>query len=96
MKLNAHEVYEKLLNEDRILELKGQIKFFLGDVDYLIFGYDMGDDGVVTIKDVWLKKVWEITRPMEDWSVNLQVKLRIFMTKNLTFLDGLTLKTNIE
>lgn len=161
MKLNAREIYEKLLNEDRILELKGQIKFFLGDVDiivkqkdvvgniiqewlqgwfekrgieyspnpntqmppdffldkndetknllevkafnrnaspgfdiadfrmyseeiiekpymldvdYLIFGYDMGDDGVVTIKDVWLKKVWEITRPMEEWSINLQVK----------------------
>ena len=30
------------------------------DVDYLILGYDMSDDGVVTIKDVWLKKVWQI------------------------------------
>lgn len=164
MKLNALEVYEKLLDDDKILELEGQIKFFLGDVsiivkqkdvvgniiqeiqewlqgwfdkrgieyspnpntqmppdffldkndktknllevkafnrnaspgfdiadfrmyseeivekpymlnvDYLIFGYDMSDDGIVTIKDVWLKKVWEITRPMDKWALNLQVK----------------------
>lgn len=24
--------------------------------DYLIFGYNMNDDGVVTIRDVWLKR----------------------------------------
>lgn len=161
MRLTAQELYEKLVNEDKILELKGQIKFFLGDVDivvkqkdvvgnilqewlqgwldkrgieyapsentqmppdfylnpddktkdllevkafnrsaspgfdiadfrmyeeeiiekpymlnvdYLIFGYDMSDDGIVTIKDIWLKKVWEITRRMEGWPLNLQVK----------------------
>lgn len=44
------------------------------DVDYLIFGYQMSDDGIVTIADVWLKKVWEITRRMADWPLNLQVK----------------------
>lgn len=161
MKLTAQEVYNKLVNEDKILELQGQIKFFLGDVniivkqkdvvgniiqewlqgwldkrgieyapsentqmppdfflnpddktknllevkafnrsaspgfdiadfrmyqseiiekpfmldvDYLIFGYEMSDEGVVTIKDIWLKKVWEITRRMEDWPINLQIK----------------------
>jgi type II restriction enzyme len=49
-------------------------KPYMLDVDYMIFGYDMSDDGVVTIKDVWLKKVWEITRRMKDWSINLQIK----------------------
>jgi type II restriction enzyme len=44
------------------------------DVDYLIFGYKMSDKGVVTIKDVWLKKVWEITRRMQRWALNLQIK----------------------
>lgn len=164
MRLTSQEVYNKLINEDRILELQGQIKFFLGDVDiivhqkdvvgniiqewlqgwldkrgieyapsentqmppdfflnpddltknllevkafnrnaspgfdiadfrmyeeeiiekpymlhvdYLIFGYDMSDDGIVTIKDLWLKKVWEITRRMRDWSINLQVKQNV-------------------
>lgn len=161
MRLTAEQVYERLLNDDQILTLQGQIRFFLGDVniivkqrdvvgnimqewlqgwldarnieyapsensqmppdfflnpddktknllevkafnrngspgfdiadfrmyaeeiqekpymldvDYLIFGYDMSDDGVVTIKDVWLKKVWQITRRMEDHALNLQVK----------------------
>lgn len=161
MRLNALKVFEKLLDEDKLLEIEGQIKFFLGDVDiivkqkdvvgniiqewlqgwmdkreieyalndntqmppdfflnpddkttdllevkafnrsaspgfdiadfrmyeeeiiekpymlnvdYLIFGYDMSDDGIVTIKDLWLKKVWEITRRMDGWSINLQVK----------------------
>ena len=161
MRLNALKVFEKLLDEDKLLEIEGQINFFLGDVDiivkqkdvvgniiqewlqgwmdkrgieyalndntqmppdfflnpddkttdllevkafnrsaspgfdiadfrmyeeeiiekpymlnvdYLIFGYDMSDDGIVTIKDLWLKKVWEITRRMDGWSINLQVK----------------------
>lgn len=161
MKLTAQQVYDKLINDDKILNLQGQIKFQFGDVDiivkqkdvvgniiqewlqgwldkrgieyapsentqmppdfflnpdnktadllevkafnrnaspgfdiadfrmyeeeiinkpymlnvdYLIFGYDMNDDGIVTIKDLWIKKVWEITRRMEDWSLNLQVK----------------------
>ena len=164
MKVNALKVFEKLLDEDKLLEIEGQIKFFLGDVDiivkqkdvvgniiqewlqgwmdkrgikyvlndntqmppdfflnpddktsdllevkafnrsaspgfdiadfrmyeeeiiekpymlnvdYLIFGYDMSDNGIVTIKDLWLKKVWEITRRMDGWSINLQVKLGV-------------------
>ena len=161
MEMTAQEIYNKLRNEDKILELEGQIKFYLGDVDiivkqkdvvgniiqewlqgwldkrgidydpsentqmppdffldkedhtvellevkafnrsatpafdiadfqmyineiieepymldayYLIFGYEMSDDGIVTIRDLWLKKVWEITRRMEDWPLNLQIK----------------------
>ncbi|MBR4436025.1 MAG: NgoBV family restriction endonuclease [Clostridia bacterium] len=161
MRLSARQVYDKLVNEDKILELQGQIKFFFGDVDiivkqkdvvgniiqewlqgwldkrgieyapsentqmppdfflnpddrtkdllevkafnrsaspgfdiadfrmyeeeiiekpymldvdYLIFGYDMSDNGVVTVKDLWIKKVWEITRRMDGWAINLQVK----------------------
>ena len=30
MRLTAQEIYDRLLNEDHILELEGQIKFFLG------------------------------------------------------------------
>lgn len=164
MRLTARQVYDKLINEDKILTLQGQIKFFFGDVDiivkqrdvvgniiqewlqgwldkrgieyspsensqmppdfflnpddltkdllevkafnrnqspgfdiadfrmyeeeivdkpfmlgvdYLIFGYDMGEDGTVVIKDLWLKKVWEITRCMKDWAINLQVKQNV-------------------
>ncbi len=164
MKLTAQQVYDKLISEDRILELQGQIKFFFGDVDiivkqkdvvgniiqewlqgwldkrgieyapsentqmppdfflnpedktknllevkafnrnaspgfdiadfrmyeeeiiekpymldvdYLIFGYDMSSDGIVTVKDLWLKKVWQITRRMDGWAINLQVKQNV-------------------
>ncbi|MCL2427298.1 MAG: NgoBV family restriction endonuclease [Oscillospiraceae bacterium] len=164
MKLTPHEIYDLLVKEDKILELQGQIKFFLGDieiivkqkdvvgnimqewmqgwlehkniayalsdnsqmppdfyldpddktsgllevkafnrnaspgfdiadfrmyadeiinkpymldVDYLIFGYVMSDGGVVTIQDVWIKKVWEITRRMKEWPVNLQIKDKV-------------------
>lgn len=161
MRLTAQQVYDRLINQDKILELEGNIKFYFGDisiivkqkdvvgniiqewlqgwldkndieyapsentqmppdfflnpgdrtmnllevkafnrsanpgfdiadfrmyeeeiidkpymldVDYLIFGYDMSKDGVVTIRDLWLKKVWEITRRMSDWALNLQIK----------------------
>lgn len=49
-------------------------KPYMLDVDYLIFGYDMSDDGIVTVKDLWLKKVWQITRRMDRWPLNLQIK----------------------
>lgn len=165
-RLNAKQIYDKLVNEDKILTLQGQIKFHLGDIsivirqrdvvgnimqewmegwmkkneieytlnsntqmppdfylnaddrtsdmleikafyykgspgfdiaafdmfekeirdnpfvldtDYLIFGYDMSENGDVTVKKIWLRKVWEITRPMKtnggvEWPVNLQIK----------------------
>lgn len=51
-----------------------QEKPYMLDVDYLIFGYDMNESGVVSIKNVWLKKVWQITRRMANYPINLQVK----------------------
>lgn len=49
-------------------------KPYMLHVDYLIFGYEMTADGHVFIRDLWLKKVWQICRRMEDWPLNLQVK----------------------
>lgn len=49
-------------------------KPYVLDTDYLVFGYDMSKDGIVTVKDLWIKKVWQITRPMKKYPVNLQVK----------------------
>lgn len=47
---------------------------YMLDVDYLIFGYSMDSAGIVTIKEIWLKKVWEITRRADNYPLNLQVK----------------------
>ena len=41
---------------------------------YLIFGYEMTDDGYVRIKNLWLKELWTICRCMEKWALNLQIK----------------------
>ena len=43
------------------------------DSDYLIIGYRMTGNSL-EIADVWLKKVWEITGPSEDWPLKCQVK----------------------
>ena len=161
IKLTTQEVFNRLISDDKILEVKGQIKFYLGNVDiivkqkdvvgnimqewlegwfkhnnveyslntntqmppdfylnkddktvellevkafnynaspgfdiadfnayqseiiekpymlntkYLIFGYEMQEDGFVIIKKLWLKNVWEICRRMEKWPLNLQIK----------------------
>lgn len=66
----------------RMYEREIKEKPWMLDVDYLIFGYDMSKDGVVTVKNLWLKKVWEICRPMLSgrgknktlWPLNLQIK----------------------
>ncbi len=47
---------------------------YMLNTKYIIFGYAMSDEGVVTIKKVWLKNVWEICRPSDKWSVNVQYK----------------------
>ena len=52
-------------------------KPYMLDTDYLIFGYDMSKEGVVVIKDLWIKKVWQITRSMSNWPLNLQVKANV-------------------
>jgi type II restriction enzyme len=44
---------------------------------YLIFGYQMQEDGYVVIKKLWLKNVWEICRRMENWPLNLQIKDKV-------------------
>lgn len=161
IKLTAEQVYDRLLNVDKIKTVEGQIRFYLGDVNiivkqkdvvgniiqewlegwlkknniafdcntntqmppdiflnpedhttdllevkafnrqaspgfdiadfkayareiisapymlhtkYIIFGYKMSNDGVVTIHDLWLKNVWEICRAMGKWALNVQYK----------------------
>lgn len=43
------------------------------DSDYLIIGYSMVNSEVI-IKNVWLKKVWEICGPSAKWALNCNVK----------------------
>ena len=43
------------------------------DADYLILGYTL-ENGILTIKDVWLKKIWEITCPANAFPLRVQRK----------------------
>lgn len=43
------------------------------DADYLIFGYSL-ENAEFSVKEVWLKKVWEITGPMQDFPIRIQRK----------------------
>ena len=52
-------------------------KPYMLNVDYLVFGYHMSEDGVVTIRKLWPMKVWEMTRPMKAWPLNLQIKKKV-------------------
>ena len=36
IKMTAQQVYETLINEDKIFDIKGQIRFYLGDVDIIV------------------------------------------------------------
>lgn len=164
IRLSAEQVYDRLLNVDKIKTVEGQIRFFLGDVSiivrqkdvvgniiqewlegwlrknniaftpnantqmppdiylnpedhtsnllevkafnyyaspgfdiadfkayareiienpymlhakYLIFGYAMNNEGIVTIRDLWLKNIWEICRSMDNWPINVQYKNKV-------------------
>lgn len=51
MRLTAQQVYDKLVNDDNILSLEGQIKFFLGDVNIIVKQRDV----VGNIMQEWLQ-----------------------------------------
>lgn len=44
------------------------------DADYLIFGYLMDTDGNITIKKLWLKKIWQIAGTSQKYPLRTQVK----------------------
>lgn len=42
--------------------------------DYIIFAYISDEEGNISIKDMWCKKVWEITGPSQDFALKCQRK----------------------
>lgn len=56
MRLSALEVYEKLLDEDKILEIEGQIKFFLGDVSIIVKQKDVIGNIIQEWLQGWMDK----------------------------------------
>ena len=44
------------------------------DADYLIFGYLMSSDGDISIKKIWLKKIWQIAGTSNNYPLKTQIK----------------------
>ncbi len=44
------------------------------DADYLIFGYTMNDFGNITVKKIWLHKIWQIAGTSQRFALKTQVK----------------------
>lgn len=56
MKLTAEQVYERLINDDKILEVKGQIRFYLGNVDIVVKQRDVVGNIMQEWLEGWLRK----------------------------------------
>lgn len=75
MRLTAQQIYEKLINEDGILTLTGQIRFHLGDVSIIVKRKDV----VGNIIQEWLEG-WLIARGIEfDPNPNTQMPPDVFL-----------------
>ena len=51
-----------------------ETKAYRLDADYIIFGYVMDSNGEITIKKIWLKKIWEISGTSSRYALNTQIK----------------------
>lgn len=60
------------------------------DADYLIFGYNMNTTGGISVKKIWLHKIWEIAGSSERYPLKTQVKRNMIynIRPNTAFKTG--------
>ena len=63
-------------NFEAFLQLLVEEPYHL-NADYLILGYSANSSNEISIKEIWLKKIWEITGPMNGREVRVQVKKKV-------------------
>ncbi|MFA6780340.1 MAG: NgoBV family restriction endonuclease, partial [Paludibacteraceae bacterium] len=56
MRLTAEEIYDRLVNDDKILTKKGRITFTLGDIDIIVRQRDVVGNIMQEWVEGWLKK----------------------------------------
>ena len=88
MILSAKQIYDKLVNDDKILELQGQIKFFLGDVDIIVKQKDVVGNIIQEWLQGWLDKNNVEYAPSE----NTQMPPDFFLNPNNKTKDLLEVK----
>jgi hypothetical protein len=47
------------------------------DADYLILSYEADSQNEVSVKEIWLKKIWEITGPSAEFPIKVQQKRKV-------------------
>ncbi len=77
-RLTATQIYDKLLNEDRILTITGQIRFHLGDVSIIVKHKDV----VGNIIQKWLEGGLQAHSIEFDVNPNTQMPPDVFLNKD--------------
>ena len=88
MRLTAQQVYDKLINEDKLLRLEGQIKFYLGDVNIIVKQKDVVGNIIQEWLQGWLDKRGVEYAPSE----NTQMPPDFFLNPNDLTKDLLEVK----
>lgn len=92
MRLTAQQVYDKLIQEDQILQVEGQIRFFLGDVDIIVKQKDVVGNIIQEWLQGWLDKRGVEYAPSE----NTQMPPDFFLNPDDLTTDLLEVKHLIE
>ena len=66
MRLTVEEIYDRLVNDDRILTKKGRITFTLGDIDIIVRQRDVVGNIMQEWVEGWLKKKGILGRDGRD------------------------------
>ena len=66
MRLTVEEIYDRLVNDDRILTKKGCITFTLGDIDIIVRQRDVVGNIMQEWVEGWLKKKGILGRDGRD------------------------------
>ena len=75
IKLTAEQVYDRLLNVDKIKTVEGQIRFYLGDVNIIVKQKDVVGNIIQEWLEGWLKK----NNIAFDCNTNTQMPPDIFL-----------------
>lgn len=88
MRLTAEEVYKRLIEEDKILEIRGQIRFYLGDVDIVVKQKDVVGNIMQEWLEGWLKSNEVLYKP----NPNSQMPPDFYLNPDDTTSDLLEIK----
>ena len=88
IKLTTQEVFNRLISDDKILEVKGQIKFYLGNVDIIVKQKDV----VGNIMQEWLEGWFKHNNVEYSLNTNTQMPPDFYLNKDDKTVELLEVK----